>query len=178
DHESRKESPRVVSIPARAGLATAQAASAAVFPRNKCNTRRGAMADHHTERVSADIAMHYVTRQCMSVLPVLLLLGCASAARQPVAVPSPAVAGGAGDTHLSARASARLVQQGYWVAKRDEQVVYCRVESVTGTMLSHTVCRSELQLRQQAESTQQSRDVLHQPLSPRCLGSVCAGADK
>lgn len=104
---------------------------------------------------------------------MLLLLGCASAAHQRTVPSSPGA-----DAHLSARASARLVQQGYWVARRDDQLVYCRAESVTGTMLTRTVCLTELQLRQQADSAQQARDALHQPLTPRCLGSVCAGADK
>jgi hypothetical protein len=118
--------------------------------------------------------------RCLSALPLLLLLllGCASAARQQPLLPSPGTARPGADAQLSKRASARLVQQGYWLAKRDDQLVYCRAESVTGTMLTHTVCLTELQLRQQAESAQQARDTLHQPLTPRCLGSVCAGADK
>ena len=109
----------------------------------------------------------------MSALPPLALLACAAPAHKEPALVGRDATAAASDGHLSEAAKARLRQQGYWLAKHDAEVVYCRVESVTGTMISHTVCLTELQLRQQAETAQQSRDVLHQPLTPRCLGSVC-----
>jgi hypothetical protein len=84
-----------------------------------------------------------------------------------------AAAGGAG----AAVVNARLVRQGYQVMRRGGQLVYCRTESVTGTMLSKTTCLTELEVKQQAETAQQSRDALHQPLTPKCLGAVCAGKD-
>ena len=117
--------------------------------------------------------MLQITRRWVSALPALALLACASPAhKEPAPVSREAISAGS-DGHLSESAKARLRQQGYWLARRDAQIVYCRIESVTGTMISHTVCLTELQLRQQAETAQQSRDVLHQPLTPRCLGSVC-----
>jgi len=95
-------------------------------------------------------------------------------AAQPQAVNAAgAAAGGAG----AAVVNARLVRQGYQVMRRGGQLVYCRTESVTGTMLSKTTCLTELEVKQQAETAQQSRDALHQPLTPKCLGAVCAGKD-
>jgi hypothetical protein len=91
---------------------------------------------------------------------------------QPQAVNATGAAGAG-----AAVVNARLVRQGYQVMRRGGQLVYCRTESVTGTMLSKTTCLTELEVKQQAETAQQSRDALHQPLTPKCLGAVCAGKD-
>lgn len=119
---------------------------------------------------------------------ITLALLVASCAAPPTKTPAASVApraqpqgvnaaGAAADGAGAAVVNARLVRQGYQVTRRGGQVVYCRTESATGTMLSKTVCLTELEVKQQAETAQQSRDTLHQPLTPKCLGAVCAGKD-
>jgi hypothetical protein len=119
----------------------------------------------------AGMALALLVASC-SAPPTKTPAASVAPAAQPQAV-NAAGAGGAG----AAVVNARLVRQGYQVMRRGGQLVYCRTESVTGTMLSKTTCLTELEVKQQAETAQQSRDALHQPLTPKCLGAVCAGKD-
>jgi hypothetical protein len=119
----------------------------------------------------AGIAFALLVASC-SVPPTRPPAASVAPAAQPQAVNATGAAGAG-----AAVVNARLVRQGYQVMRRGGQLVYCRTESVTGTMLSRTTCLTELEVKQQAETAQQSRDALHQPLTPKCLGAVCAGKD-
>ncbi len=68
-----------------------------------------------------------------------------------------------------------LVKQGYRVVKRGEQVLYCRSQSVTGTLFSSTVCLTESQIKDQDAGLQRSKDTLNQSRPARCVEKLCAG---
>jgi hypothetical protein len=67
--------------------------------------------------------------------------------------------------------NASLVKQGYRVVKRGEQVLYCRSQSVTGTLFSST----ESQIKDQDAGLQRSKDTLNQSRPARCVEKLCAG---
>jgi hypothetical protein len=90
-----------------------------------------------------------------------------AAAATPVAHPT--------TTGTSGLVNASLVKQGYRVVKRGDQVLYCRSQSVTGTLFLSTVCLTESQIRDQDAGLQQSKDILNQSRPARCVGNLCAG---
>lgn len=71
--------------------------------------------------------------------------------------------------------NASLVKQGYRVVKRGDQVLYCRSQSLTGTLFSSTVCLTESQIRDQDAGLQRSKDTLNQSRPARCVEKMCAG---
>jgi len=71
--------------------------------------------------------------------------------------------------------NASLVKQGYRVVKRGDQVLYCRSQSVTGTLFSSTVCLTESQIKDQDAGLQRSKDILNQSRPSKCVGNLCAG---
>jgi hypothetical protein len=71
---------------------------------------------------------------------------------------------------------ASLVKQGYRVVKRGDQVLYCRSQSVTGTLFSSTVCLTEDEIKNQKARLQRSKDALNQLRGSQCVGKMCSGS--
>jgi len=135
---------------------------------------------------------------CKAAVPALLLTiatGC-SAARNattvvtpgaPVATsgrattdtPAPAAASSAGaGAAMDAATSgvdANLVKEGYRVVRRHDQILYCRSQSVTGTLFASTVCLTASQIADQRHELQQSKDLLNQAHATQCVGPECVG---
>jgi hypothetical protein len=70
---------------------------------------------------------------------------------------------------------ANLVKEGYRVVRRHDQVLYCRSESVTGTLFASTVCLTASQIAKQRRDLQESTDLLKQAGATRCVGPECVG---
>jgi hypothetical protein len=91
---------------------------------------------------------------------------------------APAQRDGALARHLAtahALPNAELVKQGYRVMKRGRQLVYCRSQNQTGSLISSTVCLTEDQVRMLEQNTQQSKDLLSQPRGGRnCPRGDCS----
>jgi len=93
-----------------------------------------------------------------------------------VARPVPATGdGSATATDSHALPNAELVKQGYRVITRGRQLLYCRSQKQTGSLISSTVCLTEDQLRTLEQNTKQSKDLLSQPRGGRnCPRGDCS----
>ncbi len=122
--------------------------------------------------------------KALSVLATGLLGACSAAAQRSAALPShPATAREPADYQgVSAKAvdqgqtpNAELLKQGYRVMRRGQQLVYCRTQTQTGSLISRTVCLTENQLRWLDQNAQRSRDLLNQPRGGRnCPRADCS----
>jgi hypothetical protein len=84
--------------------------------------------------------------------------------------------GGATATATSGAAAgvdANLVREGYRVVRRHDQILYCRSQSVTGTLFASTVCLTASQIASQKHELQQSKDLLNQGRATQCVGPEC-----
>lgn len=79
-------------------------------------------------------------------------------------------------THgATAGVDAELVREGYRVVRRHDQILYCRSQSVTGTLFASTVCLTASQIASQKRELQQSKDLLNQGRATQCVGPECVG---
>jgi len=60
-----------------------------------------------------------------------------------------------------------LVKRGYSVVKRNDQILYCRLEPVTGTQFKSNVCLTEGQLRNRED---QMKDYRQKTITPQAAG--------
>src|SRR5262249_46012793 len=79
---------------------------------------------------------------------------------------TPAAGAGAG-------VDATLVKEGYRVVRRHDQILYCRSQSVTGSLFASTVCLNASEIASQKRDLQQSKDVLNQAHATQCVGPEC-----
>jgi hypothetical protein len=116
-------------------------------------------------------------RAAVPVLLVLVAAAC-SAQRNTTTVTSPATpvtAVSGATTGTAAEIDASLVKEGYRVVRRHDQILYCRAQSVTGSLFASTVCLTASQIASQKREVQQSRDVLNQGRATHCVGPECVG---
>ena len=117
------------------------------------------------------------------LVPALLLMTAAACSQprntttvvRPDAV-APAVSGAAASTsEAKAGVDVELVKEGYRVERRHDQILYCRSQSVTGTLFASTVCLTASQIASQRRELQQSKDLLNQGHATTCVGPECVG---
>jgi hypothetical protein len=63
-----------------------------------------------------------------------------------------------------------LVKEGYRVTRRHDRILYCRSQSLTGTLFASTVCLTAAQIASQKRDLQQSKDLLNQGHATHCVG--------
>lgn len=133
--------------------------------------------------------MRVPDRAAAQVLLVMIATGCSipheattvatSAAPRHERAPTDAPPGNAGavaTTHgATAAVDAELVREGYRVVRRHDQILYCRSQSVTGTLFASTVCLTASQIASQKRELQQSKDLLNQGRATQCVGPECVG---
>ncbi|HKD55133.1 MAG TPA: hypothetical protein VKB72_13040 [Steroidobacteraceae bacterium] len=101
------------------------------------------------------------------------------AARAAVATNGTPAAAAAGSgsvqatTNAAAGVDAALVKEGYRVMRRHGQTLYCRSQSVTGTLFASTVCLTASEIASQRRELQESRDLLNQGRATQCVGPEC-----
>ena len=78
-------------------------------------------------------------------------------------------------TNAAAGVDAALVREGYRVVRRHGQILYCRSQSVTGTLFASTICLTASEIASQRRELQQSKDLLNQGRATQCVGPECAG---
>jgi hypothetical protein len=105
--------------------------------------------------------------------PLSAVSGTSPGTPGPATAGSGAAAATSGDA--TAGVDANLVKDGYRVVKRHDQVLYCRSESVTGTLFASTVCLTASQIASQKRDLLESKDLLKQAGAARCAGPECVG---
>lgn len=114
-------------------------------------------------------------------IAIVILSACAHqprpAADPPAgaAIPAPGIPGTASPVATNAPttalppnlSNADLRRQGYRPTLRRGQLVYCRAEQVTGSRFRNQVCRSEQEIKDDA---QRARDQLTVPRQSQCVG--------
>ncbi|HTB87179.1 MAG TPA: hypothetical protein VK743_04490 [Steroidobacteraceae bacterium] len=65
------------------------------------------------------------------------------------------------------------LKQGYRIAHRNGQLLYCRSETITGTLFRSTVCKTDAEMKVEEQYVQNVADVLGKP-----HGGVCANPPK
>jgi hypothetical protein len=119
------------------------------------------------------------------LVPVLLvpwLAACVSQGTpvgQPTngAKPGPAAAAPARKSAQPAKMDAhtRSLTSGYRTVKRNDQVLYCRSEKVTGTSFKNTICLTEAQLKEQYERMRTTADDLQNSTrAAKCVAPPCS----
>jgi hypothetical protein len=68
--------------------------------------------------------------------------------------------------------NAILVKQGYQVVKRNDQVLYCRQEIVTGTTFKNKVCLTEEQVKNKESQANETRRQLGTPQNSAGCGPL------
>jgi hypothetical protein len=121
----------------------------------------------------------------MRYLPLLLSVvafsGCASRpagvpaqppAAQPSAAQPPAAQSAPGTAQTSATdapaGNPDLIKQGYRVAMRRGEVVYCRKDMLTGTRFPSEVCLTEFQIKDISQRAKDSLTIPHSCSSTGC----------
>ncbi|HEX3395737.1 MAG TPA: hypothetical protein VHS76_03480 [Steroidobacteraceae bacterium] len=66
-----------------------------------------------------------------------------------------------------------LVNAGYSVQRRHDQIYYCRSEIITGNRIGTRVCLTAAQIQIEKQGVTKTEDNLNQP-SIRCLGASCS----
>jgi hypothetical protein len=67
-----------------------------------------------------------------------------------------------------------LIKEGYRVVHRENQVLYCRTETTTGTAFKHTACLTAEQIQGQKRSSQNTKDELNKLRGNSCVGNTCS----
>jgi hypothetical protein len=67
-----------------------------------------------------------------------------------------------------------LIKEGYRVVKRQNNVLYCRTESVTGTAFKSTVCLTAEQIQRQKRALQDTKNELNKLRASGCVGNTCS----
>ena len=95
-------------------------------------------------------------------------------------VPAVAVPSGDGGTAASGGApttvsavNVALVKEGYKVQQRNDKLLYCRPEIVTGTMFKSLVCLTERQIENQKRAAKENQDTINQQHQVHCLAQEC-----
>jgi hypothetical protein len=68
---------------------------------------------------------------------------------------------------------ASLIKQGYHLVRRNDQVIYCRSEMITGTTFTSSVCMTQTQIEEMRRAYTQRQDVLNQSHALQCRGDKC-----
>ena len=124
-------------------------------------------------------------REALCVLGAAVLVACSATPPRNEALPGRAVSadGPTADRERVTRraadqrptVNAQLVKQGYRPVKRGEQLVYCREQTQTGSLIAATVCLTESQVRTLEQNAQRSRDRMIQPSGGRnCPRADCS----
>jgi hypothetical protein len=125
--------------------------------------------------------MRVPLRAAVAPLVVAIATACGASRNAATVVradsPKSAVSGAPAGTSAPAAADvdAALVREGYRVVRRHDQILYCRSESVTGTLFASTVCFTASQIANQRRDLQESKDLLKQSGATRCVGPECVG---
>ena len=124
--------------------------------------------------------MRVPPRACVLALLLTMATACSQPRNAPTVVRPdaavPAISGAAapaGGTNVGVDAD--LIKEGYRVQRRHDQILYCRSQSVTGTLFASTVCLTASQIASQKRELQQSRDLLNQGHATTCVGPECVG---
>lgn len=123
------------------------------------------------QRQTADGSALPAIRRVLSLAMSAVLLGSACHSDPSHA---PGLGGGVAAHSDAAPGDAQLAQAGYRRQMRQGQVVYCRVETVTGSRFSSTVCASKEQVQANWEAAQ--RQMQGQRVNADCsLVKSCPG---
>jgi hypothetical protein len=70
--------------------------------------------------------------------------------------------------------NAELIRQGYRPVKKEDQILYCRREQVTGTNFKTNVCLTEAQVAEQQKQARQTADEMSRSRTgPACPRPPC-----
>jgi hypothetical protein len=72
----------------------------------------------------------------------------------------------------STAADLSLVNAGYSVQRRHDQVFYCRNEIITGNRIGTQVCLTAAQIQAEKQDVTKGKDLMNMP-NNRCLGPEC-----
>lgn len=121
-----------------------------------------------------------VTRRAAAAALLAVVTACSTARNGTTAArpdaPATAASSAAPPASTAAAATgvdASLVKEGYRVVRRHDQILYCRSQSVTGTLFASTVCLTSSQIASQKRDVQQSKDLLNQGRATQCVGPEC-----
>jgi outer membrane biosynthesis protein TonB len=110
----------------------------------------------------------------------ILATACSSQPKQaePAAAATAAPASAVADAKDSSAPAVNtaLVRKGYQAVRQNDDLVYCRSETVTGTQFKRKVCLSEQQLLEQERKAKEMQESMTKPRSsPACSPAPCGG---
>jgi hypothetical protein len=110
-----------------------------------------------------------VQSTCLSIVAFsALMVACSGQPTQstPASVkPAPTAA---------AAVSSELLRKGYQPVKRQDQLLYCRSEPVTGTKFKRKVCLSESQIAEEERKAEEMGEEMRKPrTNPACATQTC-----
>lgn len=112
--------------------------------------------------------------------PMVLLTFCeilAACSSTPAGKPATTVAttqpsAGSAQAAPSGDVDPSLVKAGYRVLKRNNQVLYCRSETITGQRIATQVCLTAAQIQTEKQNVTKARDLMSQG-GNRCVKPAC-----
>jgi hypothetical protein len=67
-----------------------------------------------------------------------------------------------------------LVKEGYRVVRRQDKILYCQTQSVTGSKFANTVCMTAEQIQELKRETEKSKRLLIRSGPANCVGTQCS----
>ena len=106
-------------------------------------------------------------------LAALSAVACSSTPKQvtaPAVTAAPATSAAADATQVNSK----LLGQGYKPVKVKNELVYCRMEAMTGTQFKKRVCLTEAAIHDLERQTQETQDSMtKQRTGPACFTKTC-----
>jgi hypothetical protein len=93
----------------------------------------------------------------------------AAAANAPATAP---VTASATARAPSSEVDRSLVNAGYSVQRRHDEIFYCRNEIITGNRIGTRVCLTAVQIQNEKQDVTKSKDLINKP-NNRCMGPEC-----
>jgi hypothetical protein len=102
----------------------------------------------------------------------------AAAPPQPAAIASGAANDAPATAPAQTAASAEkvdpnLVKAGYSVVRRNDQILYCRTEVITGQRIGTRICLTAAQIQSEKQNVTKARDLMNQS-NYSCMGTACS----
>jgi hypothetical protein len=66
-----------------------------------------------------------------------------------------------------------LVKAGYSVVRRNDQILYCRTEIVTGQRIGTRICLTAAQIQSEKQNVTKAKDLMNQS-NYSCMGNACS----
>jgi len=96
------------------------------------------------------------------------------AVAQVPAAPGTSTSSTASSSPAGSTVDATLTKEGYRAVRREDRILYCQTQSVTGTKFANTVCMTAEQIQELKHETEQSKRLLIRSGPTKCVGTQCS----